>query len=751
MASYVSAPETLTNLSMFTYIFGANGAGKSTIGRVVAEPGAYPNCSVTWKGGAALEALVYNQDFITRNLSSSTEWKGVFTLGEQQVDIEKKISAAAAEVETVDKKLASLRSSLDGADGKGGKRGELASLEEECAEACWKLKVRFEGAFRDALTGFRGSSQSFKRKLLDERASNRASIVPLADLTTRASTLFGVPPSMKALLPAIDGTRLVGHEANPILRKKVVGKDDVDIAAIIKKLGNSDWVRQGRAFFERNDQVCPFCQQTTPDHFEASLNEYFDATYTSDVQAIETLAAAYAADATRTLAQFEALVVTPPDLLDAEKLKAAVDTLRAAILVNRQRVEEKRRESSQVVALEPLGEALDACAAVLSAANVNIAKHNTMVADFTTEKSALIRDVWRLLVAEAEPYLVTYDARRKVLFATVTGMETSIQKARGDLQAKQSVLAGFEKMTTSIQPTIDAINAMLDGFGFRGFTIAKSTTANSYRLLRADGSNASATLSEGERTFVSFLYFYHLLKGSLTTQGVTTNRVVVFDDPVSSLDADVLFIVSTLIRELIEDVRVGKHQARQVFVLTHNVYFHKEVTFNMRRQPGTVLNEESFWVVRKPEGISSVERQTSNPVRTSYDLLWEEVRRNDERAGVQNTLRRILENYFKILGGVPLHELCSSFAGVDKLICKSLISWVNDGSHNAQDDLDAPTNHTPKTYLRVFRAIFETRGHGAHYRMMMGNAYVEPPPTEPPALKTVNMPTPVASEVVVVA
>jgi len=54
------------------------------------------------------------------------------------------------------------------------------------------------------------------------------------------------------------------------------------------------------------------------------------------------------------------------------------------------------------------------------------------------------------------------------------------------------------------------------------------------------------------------------------------------------------------------------------------------------------------------------------------------------------------------------------------------LSWINDGSHYAQDDLymsivDSAVN----TYLKVFRAIFEKSGHSAHYKMMMGDAFDE--------------------------
>jgi wobble nucleotide-excising tRNase len=246
-------------------------------------------------------------------------------------------------------------------------------------------------------------------------------------------------------------------------------------------------------------------------------------------------------------------------------------------------------------------------------------------------------------------------------------------------------------------------------------------------LIRADGSEAKHTLSEGEKTFVTFLYFYHLLKGSDSESGMTTDRIVVIDDPVSSLDSDILFIVSSLIKGLFDEVRSGTGHIKQIFVLTHNVYFHKEVTFNPKRRGSALKDEETFWVVRKADLASKVESHDSNPINTSYELLWAEVRREDRSIlTIQNTLRRILENYFKILGGVDPVELCAKFEGKEKLICNSLFSWVNDGSHFAHDDLYVTIDHAMvENYLQVFRKIFEKSEHSAHYKMMMGDAFVE--------------------------
>ena len=113
--------------------------------------------------------------------------------------------------------------------------------------------------------------------------------------------------------------------------------------------------------------------------------------------------------------------------------------------------------------------------------------------------------------------------------------------------------------------------------------------------------------------------------------------------------------------------------------------------------------------------------------KTSYELLWLEVK-NDDRSNltIQNTLRRILENYFKILGSIDPDTICNFFKGKDKLICNSLFSWVNDGSHFAHDDLYISLDELMiSNYLRVFRDIFIKTRHEAHYKMMTGDAFCQ--------------------------
>lgn len=741
-ASYANTPEILHRLSKINFFYGANGSGKTTISRVVANAGSFASCSVNWKGGTALKTMVYNRDFVHENFSTATGPKGIFTLGKNDIDTLTKIATAKAEHKASLTKIEKLKVSLAGEDGSGGKKGELAEAEDQFKEKCWLAYTKHKQKLVNAFDGFRNSKDSFRDKVIRELTSNTASLLARQDLEEKAATVFGPTPTTEPTLATIQANQLIDYESDPVLSKRVIGKGDVDIAAMIKKLGNSDWVREGRSFYDVNELICPFCLQSVAASFTHSLNEYFDETFTTDTATIANLSSNYSTEAVRFQLEISQVIATQSRFLDTESLKREKELLDSKITINTQKLASKKKEPSQIIELESVANVVSTILTVIGDANVAIANHNKTVANLTQEKRALTAQVWKYVLEEdLKADLAAYNTKTAALTAAIKGMNLGIESATSDMKAKTLEIRTLEKDSTSTQPTVDGINLLLSSFGFRGFCLAPAGTGNFYKLIREDGTDAKETLSEGERTFVTFLYFYHLLKGSNSESEITTNRVVVFDDPVSSLDSDILFLVGSLIKDLFDEVRTGVGHIKQIFVLTHNVYFHKEVTFNPRRSGSTAMkSEETFWVVRKLNLLSKLEHHESNPIKTSYELLWSEVRRPDRSTlTIQNTLRRILENYFKILGGVDLNDLNAKFDGEEKLICKSLISWVNDGSHFSHDDLYVSISDSMiEPYLNVFREIFRKSDHMAHYKMMMGDAYVEvPAPTPQPSnLKT---------------
>jgi len=727
-ASYGSSPEVLSELSKHNFIYGANGSGKTTISRVVAQEDLFTDCNVIWKGGSRLETMVYNRDFVENNFGQSIELKGIFTLGEKDKKTLEKIAEEKINLDNLTKDIEKLKVTLEGDDGNGGKLSELTLLEEEFESACWDLKLKYDDKLQGAFTGVRGKKKDFKNKLLTEAMGNSAVSKSLDELVDRANTVFGERPQTAEPVTTPVFQDLLDLESKPILLKKVIGKSDVDIAAMINKLGNSDWVKEGRKFYDVNDEICPFCQQSTEDSLSVSLNEYFDEAFEKDTNEIEKLYTDYQTISQRLALSFQTVLDAELKFIDLDKLKTEKDLFDSKIRFNIKQIEKKRKESSLSIELDSISNILTEIKKIFDESNDSIKTHNQMVDNLSQEQIDLTNQIWKyLLDNEIKTGLATYQAKKAGVEKAITAINSQLTNKKKERINKEIEIRELEKDSTSIQPTIDSINSLLMSFGFHGFKLEKSEKDRYYKIVRSDGTDAKETLSEGEKTFITFLYFYHLLKGSETESGMTTDRVVVIDDPVSSLDSDILFIVSSLIKGLFDEVRSDNGHVKQVFVLTHNVYFHKEVTFNPRRTK-EALNEETFWVVKKASQESKLQRHNANPIKTSYELLWEDVR-NPARSNlsIQNTLRRILENYFKILGNIDPDSIVNLFEGKDKLICKSLFSWVNDGSHSAHDDLYVSIDDAMvENYLKVFEEVFIRTEHLPHYKMMMGDDYEEP-------------------------
>lgn len=258
-ASYSAEGQNLTELRKINFIFGANGSGKTSISRVIAAPADHPACAIRWVNQRPLDCLVYNADFVERNFRSSLP--GIFTLGENDGAVLDKIEQAKKHVEDIERDISARNIVLNGKDGGHGKVRERADLRENIENECWKLKNRHDADFQSAFAGVRGSKASFCDKILSEWTSNQAAIHPLDDLKKRAAVIFEKGLKRESAIRVPESAELRRLEALPILAKKVVGQGDVDIAGLIDRLGNSDWVKQGIGYFVQSTPQCPFCQQ----------------------------------------------------------------------------------------------------------------------------------------------------------------------------------------------------------------------------------------------------------------------------------------------------------------------------------------------------------------------------------------------------------------------------------------------------------------------------------------------------------
>ena len=110
----------------------------------------------------------------------------------------------------------------------------MATLEAGLKDKCWAQKQKHDAKLQGGFEGYRNSSEKFKGKVLQELAANKADLLTLPELEKKAGSVFGPAPTGEAPVPSIDASKILAHEEHPILKKRVFGKEDVDIAAMIK-------------------------------------------------------------------------------------------------------------------------------------------------------------------------------------------------------------------------------------------------------------------------------------------------------------------------------------------------------------------------------------------------------------------------------------------------------------------------------------------------------------------------------------
>jgi wobble nucleotide-excising tRNase len=729
VATYDSAGIEIDNLRKVNFIYGVNGSGKTTISNYLQQMDdpKYASCSLVWENDLPINLLVYNKKFREKNFSGSI--KGVFTLGQ----------ATKEEIETIEKKKEDLQAlknkeiSENNALEKQTKEKE--ELEDDFKEVSWKVYKKHESPFKEAFIGFL-KKDSFKSKLLEEYLENTSILLSHEKLKEKARTVFGEIPTTISTMPNINFDRFIEIENNIIWQKKVIGKSDVDISKLIQKLNLNDWVNEGRGYLQEDD-ICPFCQQKTiNEKFRKQLDDYFDESFINDTKLIKELTEEYERLATNLLNELNVLETSEKNKketkLNIKLFSEYLKTLSSQIISNKELFHNKNKEPSRSIELNSLQKQLESIQELISSGNEEIRKHNIIVENYVAEKTNLIKSIWKYIVKENEPAIRNFIKKRDGL---QKGIET-ISKNKDELHKKYQNLdkeiKELGKNITSVQPSVDQINKALQSFGFHNFAIVSSPVEkNHYQIQREDRTLAESTLSEGEITFITFLYFLQLAKGGISEDNVTEDRILVIDDPISSLDSNVLFVVSSLLKEIRKTMYKNEGNIKQMVIFTHNVYFHKEVSFIDGRT--YERGDAHYWILRKNRNCSSIQPfGIKNPIQNSYELLWKELkelknRKFNSSTTIQNTMRRIIENYFKILGKYGDDELILKFTDKEEQeICRALLCWINDGSHCIPDDLFIEEQgDVTENYFDVFKNIFAHTNHLEHYEMMMKDEVIE--------------------------
>lgn len=576
--------------------------------------------------------LIYNKNFIDDNFISDNDIPGIFTLGKEHVEMQVELEKAQENIEKNKQEKIKAQNNLAITNEK------INESMKKFIDFIWSKKSdktsKISELYQHAFTGLHGSKQRFYDEYRIQQNSNESDLLDDEDLFKNAEVIFAKQQSELPQIPILENKSDLD---NDIFSKSIIGQEDLEFADLVGKLNIHTWVHEGyKKIQDNNLNYCPFCRSELKEEIISSLSENFNEKFENEI--IELKRKEYSVNIIKYLEDLQTL---DNKYLRKEIVENTLLKVQAKNEENLKYLSEKERVPSNKVELNLFEKELEKLIEQLSLDNEKIQIHNSTVQKIDEEKGKKIGDIWRFFLNSTDEESKRYDREMKQLEGQLKGLRKSIGQKDLYIAREQQKYDEIKAIMFGISSTVSAINKQLHLYGFKNFLLE---AAGKYKIVRENGEDANKTLSKGEKTFITFLYYYHLVKNE------ESKKLIFIDDPISSLDSTVLYIVSTLIKELITNIDTFKIE--QMFISTHNTYFFKEITYR--------VDNCSYYVIRKNNDIGSyAKRYEKNPITTSYEALWKElVELKDSSSNIiQNIMRRILENYFKFLGGIELEDL----------------------------------------------------------------------------------------------
>ena len=713
VASYKKEAELDTDKKV-NLLYGLNGTGKSTFSEFLYDQtGArFSQCRI--EGLKENDTvLVYNQKFVQDTFYEPEGIHGIFTLSKGNADAQKVIDTASAEV----KKLTEQKRKIEEKKTNDEKKhlGEI----EEYKKQVWKIKTGYTGGDRIlefCLDGLKGNKDTLFKHIVSLEKPEGELDYSVDDLKEEAQQLQGEAQSRQLLSKVLINVEDI--EQSELLSKVIVGNKNSSVASLIETLGNSDWVNTGIKYVHIDGEkgVCPFCQQKTiTQNFLEQINAYFDESYNRDKSQIEEMISRYDAEIKKATDFFNAI----KDDSFLEKNKAEIESLSANLISvlehNLNTLREKAKTPSIQVSLQPSNEIIESINSIIKNTNNEITLYNQRIADIKGSKSKIRDSFWCLMRKEYNSVIELYAANEKDYKQSVKNAQKELQTITSEINTNTALIEENRKKTVNIDEAVENIKNGLIDIGITDFTIEKYSEEEAlYRLKREDSDeDVFKTLSEGEKMVISFLYFIELCKGESTAEKASNKKIVVIDDPISSLSHIYVFNIGRLIHN--EFLRTNKYD--QLFILTHSLYFFYELTNTNHKERKET--QKLFRICKNTES-SYFEDMKYEDIQNDYQAYWHIIK--DEKqspALIANCMRNVMEYFFNF---VEKQDFAQVFQRPELQENRYMAfnRYMNRESHSKGQNIFDIKEFNYDSFREAFKKVFETEGYIEHYNKMIG-------------------------------
>ncbi len=706
-------------LSDTNLIYGKNGTGKSTMVKAISH-----------QINDAEHCIIF--DGMERFIRPDKKLNAIL-LGTQNLEIEKNINDLVTLRGKLQAQLNVAKKAYD------THQGSFNDSIQRYQDFVWDNVYRhFQHNFPKDLRGWGGSKKSFTEKL--KQLGTKELIEP-SSLQSESEIL-----SKRNLIKS--GTKLaIFDDYTPKLNIERLTKlmtntlsntATGELSRQIKTRKLESWVQQGKPYLSP-DKPCPFCgQNITQDHYKFLENEFseiINSTYqkfqedikneVEEIQQAQNQLQVWQEDT-------ETLSSENGDGFKASVTKEVV-TVNTTLKLLATTVISKKDNAQQSIpiddSLDSLKLALEQLASKIKDVNERISENNRLVENSVKSEKELHNQILELMrIRCLKPDVQACQSEVRSFQSQLKASSEEKEDKQKEIAKLDYKIAKLRSQTQSEEEAVTRINHLLGLLGNRQFKLVCPTVnqgvSGYYTIEGKNGIQRSVLeLSTGEKNLIAFLYFFYLVEARISDAEPV---VIVIDDPVTSNDDQSMFLIITLIQNLLfqaKNINADGNRKLQIIVLTHNSSFYinlKEWTGN----PYTKKNH-SFHLFATPHG--SIIKKISNKkedIINNYDELWQEAKFSfdaNQKQTLWNQIRRILETYIKFnnysesLEHTIRDNIISAEDTEKKLIALQLVKIAHVNSHSI-DDLMQDLSPWSKEQIRdAFKFVMNILGGGEHF------------------------------------
>lgn len=714
VASYKSLTTLKTDKTV-NLIYGLNGTGKSTLSSFLynKDDSKFNDCSIN--SLIDEDIRVYSQKFIQDYFYESDNLKGIFTLSRKNKEAEETIK-------TAEKKIKDLKD--DETKINQQKNKQIISLEtkrQKTENKTWEIKTTFAGG--DRVLEYCLEKLKHKDLLFDHLANikkpDEQPEKTIDQLKKEVEAIQGDDAQKYDLLSTINFT---AHEVeqNRILQKNIVGNENSTISALINKLQNSDWVKDGLQYLpeviKKGTESCPFCQsKTITNALRENIQNFFDESYENDINELNNLLSVYES-------AYEEAVLAPPikgkfeaNPYLVEKNSEFENYYNAVYHLLEKNINElkiKIKAPSQKIIFLDSTDAIKDFNDFIGKINQSIRTHNKKIDNKDDTLDEIKEQFWALMRWNYDQTISTYLEDKEDIEKKIGDMTIKKQEAQDFINKQDSIIIKQQENTINIEQSIKFINNGLVELGLDDFYIEKHLD-NFYKIKRSEqDTDIFRSLSEGEKMIISFLYFVETCRGKQSVSDTGGKKIVVIDDPISSLSHIFVFNIGKLIKTEF----FNSDFYEQVFILTHSLYFFYELTDirHVRREE----NQKLFRMTKNEDG-SHISVMKYEEIQNDYQSYWQIIKdAKQPPALIANCMRNIIEYFFNFIEKKDLNDVFNKSELKDNRF-QAFCRYVNRESHSLGQNIFDYKEFDYDIFKESFKLVFQQSGYEEHYNKMM--------------------------------